>query len=126
MGHRSGDHGFARSQFDFAAACGERYSAWHRAPIRRLVGSKSFLAGSRENSACKFETTVRVLSAKQKTAFNPAGALPPRRGPVCRQTYGTDQHFEMVNFPQGGLWVTLILPARESPIPEQDEQAIEA
>jgi two-component system LytT family sensor kinase len=65
------------------------------------------------------------LSAKQKAAFKPGVGIATTRARL-QQLYGADQHFEMVNFPQGGLCVTLILPARESPIPEQDQQAIEA
>ncbi len=64
------------------------------------------------------------LSAKQKIAFKPGVGIATTRARL-QQLYGPDQHFEMVNSPQGGFCVSLILPARESPLPQQDEQSIE-
>src|SRR5216684_5787331 len=82
-------------------------------------------------SRAKGKLTLQVrdngpgLSPAQKTAFKPGVGIATTRARL-QQLYGSNQHFEMVNFPQGGLCVTLILPARESPIPQQDQQALEA
>src|SRR5713226_8148752 len=65
------------------------------------------------------------LSPAQKTAFKPGVGIATTRARL-QQLYGSNQHFEMVNLPHGGLSVILTFPARDSPILFQEHQPFEA
>jgi len=82
-------------------------------------------------SRAKGKLTLQVrdngpgLSPAQKTAFKPGVGIATTRARL-QQLYGSNQHFEMVNLPHGGLSVILTIPARESPILFQEHQPFEA
>lgn len=65
------------------------------------------------------------LSPTRKSEYKPGVGIATTRARL-EQLYGANHQFEMVNLPQGGLCVSILVPAREIPMLEQDEQPVEA
>jgi hypothetical protein len=58
-------------------------------------------------------------------AFRPGVGISTTRARLV-QLYGANHQFEMANLPKGGLCVSILIPAREIPMLQPDEQPLEA